>query len=119
MKWAVLSSDNRVMSIVESNPPDGAVKAPDGSGVAVGRVWNGWTFDAPKWSSYEFLLRFTRQERTAVRAAGLNDPMVEDFLFLATAAHEISADDPNTVAGMEYLVSSGIITETRKQEILS
>jgi hypothetical protein len=38
---------------------------------------------------------------------------------LAQAAQEVVSDDPMTVAGMNYLVSSGLLTEARRDEILN
>jgi hypothetical protein len=38
---------------------------------------------------------------------------------LAQAAQEVVSDDPMTVSGLNYLVSVGLLTEQRKQEILS
>ena len=70
------------------------------------------------WTAYQFLLRFTAQERAAYRTAAQTDELVADFLNLATAAQEIINDDPMTVAGMNYLVSAGLLTEQRKNEIL-
>jgi hypothetical protein len=70
------------------------------------------------YTSYQFLLRFTAEERAAFRAAAITDTIVADFQELATAAHEISTDNPTTLAGMNYLVSAGLITEQRKQEVL-
>lgn len=71
-----------------------------------------------QWSSYQFLLRFTTEERAAFRAAALTDPNVADFQQLAQAAQEIINNDPMTIAGMNYLVSVGLLTEPRKNEIL-
>lgn len=71
------------------------------------------------WTAYEFLLRFTAQERATFRAAAVNDPIVADFQELAQAANEIISDDPTTIAGMDYLVSQNLITQQRKDEILS
>lgn len=70
------------------------------------------------WTAYEFLLRFTAQERAAYRNAAKTDDNVADFMGLAQAAQEIVNDDSMTVAGMNYLVSVGLITEQRKNEIL-
>jgi hypothetical protein len=70
------------------------------------------------WTAYQFLLRFTAEERAAFRAAALTDPMVADFQQLAQAAQEVINNDPMTIAGMNYLVSVGLITEQRKNEIL-
>lgn len=70
------------------------------------------------WTAYQFLLRFTEAELTAIRAASVNDPVTWRFLTLATAAQEINSDDPNTIAGMDYLVSQNLLTPERKAEIL-
>lgn len=75
---------------------------------------------APKrYTSYEFLLRFTPEERAAFRAAAATDPNVADFQQLATAAQQVISNDPITIAGMNYLVFVGLLTEERKNEILS
>ena len=70
------------------------------------------------WTAYEFLNRFTYSERAAYRQLAKTDDMVADFMSLAQAAQEIISDDPTTIAGMNYLVSVGIISESRKNEIL-
>lgn len=45
MRYAILDEHNIVTELVEAqSPPPGAVKAHDES-AAVGRVWNGWTFE--------------------------------------------------------------------------
>jgi len=118
-KWAILEEGtNKVLSIVSSNNrPVNGVKGQDPS-CKVGYFWNGWTFDAPRWTSYQFLQRFTPQERAIFRSAALVDVNVADFQMLATAAQEVIADDPVTILGMDYLVSQGLLTEQRKNEIL-
>jgi hypothetical protein len=70
------------------------------------------------WTAYQFLLRFTEAELLGIRTAANTDPITWRFLTLATAAQEIVSDDPQTVAGMDYLVSAGLLTEPRKGEIL-
>ena len=71
------------------------------------------------WTAYEFLNRFTYSERAAYRQAAKTDDLIADFMSLAQAAQEIISDDPMTVQGMDYLVSVGIITQQRRDEILS
>jgi hypothetical protein len=71
------------------------------------------------WTAYEFLLRFTSAERTAYRAAAQTDDLIADFMSLAQAAQEIISDDPTTIQGMNYLVSVGLLTQQRRDEILS
>lgn len=70
-------------------------------------------------TSYEFLLRFTAEERAAIRSAALQDPVVGDFQMLALAAQGIYNDDNMTIAGMDYLVSIGLLTQARRDEILN
>lgn len=71
------------------------------------------------WTAYEFLNRFTYSERAAYRQAAKTDDLIADFMSLAQAAQEIISDDLMTVQGMDYLVSVGIITQQRRDEILS
>jgi len=90
----------------------------------------GWGYDAnatPRfiappsvnvWTAYQFLLRFTEAELLGIRTAATTDPLTWRFLTLATAAQEIVSNDPQTVAGMDYLVAAGLLTEQRKGEIL-
>jgi hypothetical protein len=91
----------------------------------------GWAYDessdlrfsappspAQSWTAYQFLLRFTAEERAAFRAAAITDPNVADFQQLAQAAQEVVSDDPMTVSGMAYLVSVGLLTSARRDEIL-
>lgn len=120
MRWAVVDSRNVVTSIVEQDArPANGVKAPDGSGYGVGRVWNGWTFDSPRWSSFEFIRRFTQDELDDCLAAADTDEVVRRFLAYAEAAHEIIADDQTTVDGMDYLVSVALLTSARRDEMLA
>ena len=76
-------------------------------------------FAPPVWTAYQFLLRFTEEELTAIRTAAATDPVTWRFLTLATAAQEIDSAVPTTIGGMDYLVSQGLLTEERKTEILA
>lgn len=76
------------------------------------------TRPAPKWTAFQFLLRFTEAEREGFRAAALTDPKVADFIQLCGAASEVEANHPMTVAGMEYLVDQGLLTQARSYEVL-
>jgi hypothetical protein len=70
------------------------------------------------WTSYEFLLRFTDVERAGIRAAAQSDSAVADFLMLAQAAQEIINTDAATIQGMDYLVTAGLLTQARADEII-
>ena len=92
-------------------------------GNSVDQIWNVRNKTADElrkvWTAYEFLNRFTYSERAAYRQAAKTDDLIADFMSLAQAAQEIISDDPMTVQGMNYLVSVGILTQQRRDEILS
>jgi hypothetical protein len=69
------------------------------------------------YTKLEFLNRFTSQERIGIRSS--TDPVVEDFMELLNAASEVDKTYPDTVAGMTYLVSVGLLTQQRLEEILA
>lgn len=64
-----------------------------------------------------FLRRFSPEERIAIRAS--TDPVVQDFLHLLGLAQEIRLDDADTVAGVGYLESLGLLAEGRAAEVLA
>lgn len=76
------------------------------------------TRPAPKWTAFQFLLRFTEAERAAFRAAAATDAAVADFMLLCGAASEIESTHPMTVDGMDYLVSAGLLTQARADEVM-
>lgn len=120
MKWGLVDDQMRCVGVVVSDTrPPAAYRIPDGSRAGVGYSWAGWDWEAPRWTAYEFLQRFTWQERSAIRMASVDDAAVADFLTLCTAAQVVVSDDPMTVAGMDYLVSLNLLTPARRAEILS
>ena len=71
----------------------------------------------PPLTQLAFLRRFTAEERIASRASA--DPVVQDFLHLLGLAQEIRLDDADTVAGVHYLESLGLLAEGRAAEVLA
>jgi hypothetical protein len=69
-------------------------------------------------TSLEFLQRFTFAERTAFRALAATDNQAADYLNLVSAAAYVNNLDPDVIAGMQYLVSIGFLTESRSTEIM-
>jgi hypothetical protein len=69
--------------------------------------------------TYEFLLRFTAEERAAARQAALTDPIIADFQQLSMVVPSIDTGNQDTINGMMYLVSTGIITQERYNQIMS
>lgn len=68
----------------------------------------------------EFMLRFTAQERLAIRQAAATDPVISDFeeLLLAATAGVDTNSQP-VKGGLAYLVSKGLLTQARADAILS
>jgi hypothetical protein len=122
MRYARLNELNVVQELLPdlTTPTSGGriIKIPGGIACHVGWVHNGLTFDPPRWTSYQFLLRLTAQERMTIRQLAATDPNVADFLMLAQSAQEVVSTDPMTLAGMNYMVSVGVFTEQRKNEVL-
>lgn len=65
----------------------------------------------------EFLRRFTVQERTAIRSRGKSDPVVEDFAEFVRLPGLINLDHPDTIAGLAYLETVGILAAGRSAQI--
>lgn len=87
-------------------------------------MWDKTTLDfvpaaqgAKTYTPLEFLRRFTMQERAAIRSS--SDAIVQDFMYLLDRASEVVTDDPDTINGLSYLVSLGLMTDARATEVLS
>ena len=52
---------------------------------------------------FEFLSKFTSEERTAIRAS--DDPLVVDYIHMLEIADEVDPTNALTIQGIEYLVS--------------
>lgn len=72
-----------------------------------------------RWTSFDFLRRFTAAERVAARTLAKTNPIIEDFMDLLGKAENVLSSDPDTQAGMGYLVMQGVLTVERMNEILS
>lgn len=69
-------------------------------------------------SKFEFMDRFTMAELSAIESAGETDPEVRVWMRMMGMANFIELDHPRVTSGMEMLVQKGVITETRKNELL-
>ena len=70
-----------------------------------------------KHTTFEFMTRFTSEERIAIRNS--NDDKVKDFIFMIELADTVYTDDHAIVDSIDYLVSVDLLTQTRATEILS
>ena len=67
----------------------------------------------------EYLRRFTTDERVAIRAAAVANPVLDDYLKLMELAQEINLDDTDTVAAVLMLEQVGLIAAGRAAEVLA
>lgn len=67
----------------------------------------------------EYLRRFTTDERVAIRAAAVANPVLDDYMKLMELAQEINLDDPDTIAAVQMLEQSGLIATGRAAEVLA
>ena len=68
---------------------------------------------------YEFLKRFTSEERKAIKAATLTNPDVDDLWTMFTVAQDIDLKNQDTINGVNALESLGILAQGRANEILN
>lgn len=98
----------------------------------------GWTLAGGKWQkpepiviperaaypmvgAIEYQMLFTSAERVAIKAAGKTDPVIADYLDIL-ADQRLTAIDMGsqfTQDALTYMVSKQLLTEERKQEILT
>lgn len=71
------------------------------------------------YSPYQFWQRFTKQERKDIRVAAKQNDDLEDWIDMLRVVDNVVVTDPNTVGGMQALVDAGLLTATRRDEILS
>ena len=74
-----------------------------------------------KVSPIEFKLLFTSAERIAIKEERVTDPVVDDFYSIVEDPRltEVNLSLTSTKNAIDYLVSKGLISNTRKNEILS
>jgi len=125
MKHAVINSNGAVVNVIELE--DGSDWTPP-TGHTV-RVWQRPESPTPTeppvktWSELEIKRKFTAAERIGIRAAAKTDAAVEDFMDMLQAATRaggrIRADAPDFVSGLDYLVSTDLLAQARRDEILN
>ncbi len=72
----------------------------------------------PRWMSQaDFKRRLTAVERIAIRAARPTDPIIDDFLDILDSTINVNLDDPDLVAGLGYMVATGLLGAERPAQI--
>jgi hypothetical protein len=111
--------------IAEPLPPGTASQALTAE--PTGLHWNATTlaFEAPantlpdSWTVYTFLKRITSAERIAIRVLAKTDVIAEDFIHLLDQSGDVIRSNPDVLAGLNYLVSTGTLAAGRPSEILN
>lgn len=91
--------------VVLENPPAVVVAAPSGRMI----------------TRYQFLNRFTMTELAAILAAAKTDTIVEAIMkkLEAVKDYEVDLDDPQTIGGVDTLIAKGLISPSRRTDILA
>lgn len=66
----------------------------------------------------EFIERFTEAEQLAVVTAAMQVPALRLWYDKLMAAQQVVEDDPRLAAGLDALVSAGLITQQRRDEVM-
>jgi hypothetical protein len=67
----------------------------------------------------DFFERFQKTERKAIRQAAKTNDDLEDWIDLLRVAGSVDLTSPRVIAGVEALVTAGLISEARKTTILT
>ena len=68
---------------------------------------------------FEFRRRFTLEEKIALELAKESDVILKIFIDDLMSAQEVDLNDPEMKAGMDYIVSKGLLSPERENEITS
>ena len=75
------------------------------------------------WPAFDWYRRFSQAERIAIRTLAQTDAIATDIM--TTLDHAIAsgsnvrADDPDTINGLAYLTSAGVLAMGRSAELLA
>lgn len=75
-------------------------------------------YTRPVITKYEFLNRFTSEERIGIRAAAASNAQLHDFMAMLDISEEVRLANPTTTGGVQFLEVVGLIAEGRSAEIL-
>ncbi len=123
----ILTRDDQLFGITVQNPygchtDDISIHEADGAIPDMNlHVWDPETetlvLSTRTCTKLEFSMRFTLEERTAIRNS--SDPIVQDIMRLMDAAEFINLDYVATVQGLGYIASVGLLTPERVAAILA
>jgi hypothetical protein len=68
---------------------------------------------------FDFLNRFTQDERAMIRTASLGNGQLADYIAMVSAAKTVVLTDELTMTGVQALEAAGLIASGRAAEILA
>lgn len=130
MYYYAMIDDNLIATAVvattELVSPANSMALSDYDTSIIGKQWNGTSWEdliilsgnsTVTLTKLEFYRLFTQAERVAIYSS--TDPLVLDFVRMMSMAQEVSMDDPDVVAGVNYLETLGLLAEGRAAEVLA
>ena len=97
--------------------------------VGIGDTWDGVNFIPPEitvpditksiLTKYEFLTKFTIEERIGIYTAELSNPLIRMWLDIFRISDNIDLSNADTISGVGILAVNGFITKKRATEILT
>ena len=75
--------------------------------------------EAPQMTVLQFRDRYTLAEKAGIYTAAESDPMVRVILDDLNNAEFVDITDQDTIAGVDYLISSGVIDASRRDDLLA
>lgn len=71
-----------------------------------------------EWSSLDFLLRFTYDERTELAILSKTNALVSDFRLLCASSGRVKSNHSLTLQGLDLIKRLGVISQERMNQIL-
>lgn len=75
--------------------------------------------EAPIMTVLQFRDRYTLAEKTGIYTAAESDPMIRVILDDLNNAEFVDITDQDTIDGVDYLISSGVIDASRRDDLLA
>lgn len=130
MYYYAIIDDNLIATAVvattELVSPANSMALSDYDTSIIGKQWNGTSWEdliilsgnsTVTLTKLEFYRLFTQAERVAIYSS--TDPLVLDFVRMMSMAQEVSMDDPDVVAGVNYLETLNLLASGRADEVLA
>ncbi len=122
--WTSPDGAYKLVPVAEFSPPTGDVisGAPTFSFDANGNVivtYQVQPAPAPTVTALAFRQLFTSAERLAITTAGESNAAIREFMDDESASGEVTLTDPEVTTGVAALVTAGLLTQTRADQVMA